>query len=213
MRIRTMSWVVAIAVATTMATLAPVRAQVGSGLIDPNIASEAQLTGLPHMTPAIVKSLMGRRPFAGIAELNTFLLEQKLTAAQATELYEKAFVHVNLNTATREEIMLIPRAGTRMAREFAEYRPWKTWAQFDKEISKYVGQPETDRLKQYMFIPVNLNTATDADILSIPGAGSRMVREFKEYRPWKAKEQFDKEIGKYVDAKEVARLWRYVVIQ
>jgi hypothetical protein len=26
--------------------------------------------------------------------------------------------------------------------EFAEYRPWKTWAQFDKEIGKYVGQPE-----------------------------------------------------------------------
>jgi hypothetical protein len=40
-----------------------------------------------------------------------------------------------------------------------------------------------------------------------------MVREFKEYRPWKTKEQFDKEIGKYVGAKETARLWRYVVIQ
>ena len=49
-----------------------------------------------------------------------------------------------------------------------------------------------------MFIPVNLNTATDEDILSIPGAGARMVREFKEYRPWKTKEQFDKEISKYV---------------
>ena len=48
-----------------------------------------------------------------------------------------------------------------MAREFAEYRPWKTWAQFDKEISKYVGQEATDKLKQYCFIPVNLNTATD----------------------------------------------------
>jgi hypothetical protein len=109
--------------------------------------------------------------------------------------------------------MLIPGAGARMVREFAEYRPWKTWAQFDKEISKYVGQPETDRLKKYVFIPVNLNTATDEDIISIPGAGRRMVREFKEYRPWKTKEQFEKEIGKYVDAKEVARLWRFVVIQ
>ena len=41
----------------------------------------------------------------------------------------------------------------RMAAEFAEYRPWKTWAQFDKEIGKYVGQQETDRFKQYVFIP------------------------------------------------------------
>ena len=119
---------------------------------------------------------------------------------------------MNLNTATREEIVLIPGAGNRMAREFAEYRPWRTWAQFDKEISKYVGQAETDRLKQYVFIPVNLNTGTDLDILSIPGTGQRMLREFKEYRPWKTKEQFEKEIGKYVNAKEVARLWRYVVI-
>jgi DNA uptake protein ComE-like DNA-binding protein len=108
--------------------------------------------------------------------------------------------------------MVIPGAGKRMVREFAEYRPWKTWAQFDKEIGKYVGQAETDRLKQYVFIPVNLNTATDEDILTIPGAGPRMVREFKEYRPWKTKQQFEKEIGKYVDAKEVTRLWRYVVI-
>jgi len=146
-------------------------------------------------------------------ELNAYLTSQSLTTAQLNELYGKAFIHVNLNTGTKEEIVLIPGAGNRMVREFAEYRPWKTWGQFDKEIGKYVGQAETDRLKQYVFIPVNLNTASDEDILSIPGAGPRMVREFKEYRPWKTKEQFEKEIGKYVGAKETARLWRYVVIQ
>ena len=191
----------------------PASAQVGKGLLDPNTASEAQLTGLPHVTPAIAKAILSQRPFMSIVDFNKFLLGQGLTQAQATELYGKAFVHVNLNTGTREEILLIPGAGTRMAREFPEYRPWKNWAQFDKEISKYVGQPETDRLKQYVFIPVKLNTGTDEDINSIPGAGARMVREFKEYRPWKTKEQFEKEIGKYVDQKEVARLWRYVVIE
>jgi len=191
----------------------PLQAQVGKGLIDPNVASEAELTALPHMTPALVKDLLAARPFMSVTDLNTFLLGHGLSAPQAAELYGKAFIHVNLNTASREEILLIPGAGARMTREFAEYRPWKTWAQFDKEIGKYVGQAETDRLKQYVFIPINLNTATDDDILSIPGAGRRMVREFKEYRPWKTKEQFDKEIGKYVGPKETARLWRYVVIQ
>ena len=189
------------------------RAQVARGLVDPNIAADRDMLALPNMTPAIVKELMAARPFMSVTELNTFLLGQKLTAPQSAEFYGKAFVHVNLNTGTREEILLIPGAGTRMAREFAEYRPWKTWAQFDKEIGKYVGQTETDRLKQYVFIPINLNTASDEDILSIPGAGQRMLRELKEYRPWKTKEQFDKEIGKYVGPKETARLWRYVVIQ
>ncbi|HEX5215532.1 MAG TPA: hypothetical protein VFV98_08730 [Vicinamibacterales bacterium] len=201
------------AAAFALAATSSAYAQVGKGIADLNSMPEAGLTALPNVTPAIAKALIAKRPFASIVDANAWLLSQGLTQAQATELYGKAFVHVNLNTATREEILLIPGAGNRMTREFVEYRPWKTWAQFDKEISKYVGQPETDRLKMYVFIPVNLNTATDEDILSIPGAGQRMVREFKEYRPWKSKEQFEKEIGKYVDAKEVARLWRFVVIQ
>ena len=188
--------------------------QVGAGILDANLVPEAELATLvPGMTPAIAKAIVAARPFGSIVDFNKFLVDQKLSKEQIDAFYQKAFVHVNLNTGTKDEIMLIPGAGARMVREFAEYRPWKTWGQFDKEISKYVGQPETDRLKKYVFIPVNLNTATDEDIISIPGAGRRMQREFKEYRPWKTKEQFEKEIGKYVDAKEVARLWRFVVIQ
>jgi DNA uptake protein ComE-like DNA-binding protein len=198
-------------VATVLA--APASGQVGQGLIDVNVASEPQLLALPGLTPSTVNAVLARRPFASIVELNAFLLDQKLTQAQINEVYRTVFIHVNLNTGTREEIMLIPGAGARMAREFAEYRPWRAWAQFDKEIGKYVGADETNRLKKYVFIPVNLNTASDQDILSIPGAGQRMVREFKEYRPWKAKAQFEKEIGKYVGPAEVARLWRFVVIE
>src|SRR5262245_31015905 len=183
------------------------------GIGDANSAAEKDLLTFPHMTPAIVKGIMEKRPFASITELHAYLLSQGLTAEQAMQFYTKAFIHINLNTATREEILLVPGAGNRMVREFAEYRPWKTWAQFDKEIGKYVGQEATDKLKQYCFIPINLNSATDEDILSIPGAGNRMVREFKEYRPWKAKAQFDKEIGKYVGDKETARFWRFVTIQ
>ena len=208
---QTLAAVTALTLVMTLGTTA--RGQVGKGIADLNSMPEASLATLPGLNAAVAKALVERRPFASITEANAFLLSQKLTQEQANAIYPKAFVHVNLNTGTREEIMLIPGAGARMAREFDEYRPWKAWAQFDKEISKYVPQTEVDRLKQYVFIPVNLNTATDEDILSIPGAGTRMVREFKEYRPWKTKEQFEKEIGKYVNAKEVGRLWRYVVIQ
>jgi DNA uptake protein ComE-like DNA-binding protein len=192
----------------------PAAAQVGKslGVMDANTAPEKDLLTMPHMTPAIVKGLLEKRPFASITDLNAYLLSQKLTQEQANEFYGKAFVHINLNTATPQEILLVPGAGKRMVHEFEEYRPWKTYAQFDKEIGKYVGAEKTAQLAQYTFIPVRLNTAADADILSIPGAGQRMVREFKEYRPWKTKEQFIKEIGKYVGAKEAERMWRYVVI-
>ena len=189
-------------------------AQVGKslGVADANTAPEKQLLTMPHMTPAIVKGLVERRPFASITDLHAYLLSQKLTPEQAAAFYEKAFVHINLNTATPEEILLVPGAGKRMVHEFDEYRPWKTYAQFTKEIGKYVGADGAARLAQYTFIPVRLNTATDEDILSIPGAGKRMVHEFKEYRPWETREQFVKEIGKYVGAREAERLWRYVVI-
>jgi len=192
----------------------PASAQVGRsvGVVDANTAPEKDLLAMPHMTPAIVKGLLEKRPFASITDLNAYLLSQKLTQAQANDFYGKAFVHINLNTATPDEILLVPGAGKRMVHEFDEYRPWKTYAQFDKEIGKYVGAEKTAQLAQYTFIPIRLNTASDADILSIPGAGQRMVREFKEYRPWKTKEQFIKEIGKYVGAKEAERMFRYVTI-
>jgi len=189
-------------------------AQVGKslGVMDANTAAEKDLLAMPGMTPAIVKALIEKRPFASITDLNALLLGQKLTQEQAMAFYEKAFVHINLNTATPAEILLVPGAGKRMVHEFDEYRPWKTYAQFAKEIGKYVGPDGAAKLAQYTFIPVRLNTATDEDILSIPNAGPRMVREFKEYRPWKTKEQFLKEIGKYVGPKETERLWRYVTI-
>ena len=130
----------------------PAVAQVGT-LVDPNAAPESELQGLPNMTPAIAKAMVEHRPFKSVIELNKFLLDQKLTAEQAKAFLARAFVPINLNTGTREEFMLIPGVGARMAGEFAEYRPWKTWAQFDKEIGKYVGQQQTDRFKPYVFIP------------------------------------------------------------
>ena len=209
-----MNWLLAAALTLTVAVPAA-HAQVGKslGVVDANTVPEADLAKMPHMTPAIAKALVGVRPFKSITDLNTFLIGQGLKQDEAMDFYQKAFIHINLNTATRDEILLVPGAGQRMTREFAEYRPWKTWAQFDKEIGKYVGAEATAKLAQYCFIPVNLNTASDEDFLSIPGAGPRMLREFKEYRPWKSWEQFDKEIGKYVDAKEVGRLKRYLTIE
>jgi DNA uptake protein ComE-like DNA-binding protein len=133
----------------------PARAQVAKGLIDPNTAAESDLQALPAMTPAIVKGIFERRPFKSVVELNKFLLDQKVMPEQAREFYRKAFLPINLNTGTRDEFMLIPGVGSRMAAEFMEYRPWKTWTQFDREIGKYVGQAETDRFKQYVFIPSN----------------------------------------------------------
>ncbi len=186
--------------------------QVGqSQLVNPDLASEKELLALPHMNAAMVKNILDHRPFLQMADLHA-LLAKSLNKDQLAELYGKMFVQINLNSASQDEILMIPGTGKRMLREFHEYRPYKTIAQFRKEIGKYVDQKEVARLEQYVFVPVSLNSASDEDILSIPGAGKRMLREFKEYRPYANIEQFRKEIGKYVDKKEVARLERYVTL-
>jgi DNA uptake protein ComE-like DNA-binding protein len=181
-------------------------------VLDANVGTDADLAKVPHMNAARVKALLAQRPFLTASALDAFLRSQGLNDMQRQEVYGRLFVHINLNTASREEILLIPGLGQRMLGEFLEYRPYRSLAVFHREIGKYVNDTELARLEQYVFVPIDLNAASDADILTIPGLGNRMLREFKEYRPYKAMEQFRREIGKYVSKEEVARLERYVAI-
>lgn len=192
----------------------PLSAQVGRqpGMVDPNLATEQELTALPGMTSALAKGIVEQRPFLSMTALNTYL-STGLSKEQLATLYGKMFIHLNLNTASKEEILLIPGVGNRMLHEFEEYRPYHGLGQFRREIGKYVDDKELDRLTGYVFVPINLNSATDADILTIPGVGNRMLHEFKEYRPYDNIARFRREIGKYVNEKEVARLERYVTLQ
>src|SRR5262245_32327564 len=121
-----------------LAVATPMSAQVGrqQGMIEPNIVDEKELMKLPHLNSALVKDIVERRPFANMMELNKFL-SQSLDAKQLSELYAKMFIQLNLNTTTREEIMLIPGMGTRMVGEILEYRPYTAIAQFRKEIGRY----------------------------------------------------------------------------
>lgn len=203
----------ALAALLILLTGSTLQAQVGKSVTakDANTTPEAEIATLPHMNAALAKELVAARPFLTTAAYDAFLAT-KLSEEQRTELYPRLFVHINLNTATREEILLVPGMGPRFLREFLEYRPYRSLAQFRREMGKYTNAEEVARMEQYVFVPMDLNTATDDDLMTIPGFGPRMLREFKEYRPYKAIEQFRREIGKYVNEKEVARLERYVVI-
>ena len=191
----------------------PAMAQVGrnQGLANPNLASRDSLAALPGMTAALADAVIAGRPHLDMLSVNRLL--SGLSEEQREALYRRMWVPLNLNTATREEILLVPGVGDRMAHEFEEYRPYIALAQFRREMGKYVDDAEVARLEQYTFVPIDLNSASDEDILSIPGVGNRMLREFKEYRPYRAMEQVRREFGKYVDEKEVARLERYVTIR
>jgi len=182
-----------------------------SGVVNPNRAGQGELLALPHLDAALVEEILERRPFLSMTELNAFLSES-LGEEQRAELYVQLFVPMNLNTTAEEDFLLVPGVGPRLAHEFEEYRPYQAMAQFRREIGKYVDEEEVAVLEQYVFVPINLNTASDEEILTIPGVGPRLLHEFKEYRPYDSIEQFRREIGKYVSEEEVTRLERYVTL-
>jgi len=189
-------------------------AQVGrsQGVVDVNAVAESELAALPGVTPAIAKAIAAKRPFASITEFNAFLLSQGLTQEQANTLYAKAFVPINLNTATSEEILLVPGAGRRMTHEFAEYRPWRSYAQFDREIGKYVGPEQTAKLAQYTFIPMNPNTASDADLQTVPAINAATVEKIKAGRPYKTTADLEAALSKGSSPTDAKRLARYFVV-
>lgn len=188
-------------------------AQVGanSDILNPNLATAEELAGLPHMNDSIAGLIVDGRPWLNMAAVDG-ALTYVLQPGQRSDLYAKLFLPINLNEAGDPEIRLVPGVGDKMAHEFEEYRPYVKLAQFRREMGKYVDDDEVARLEQYVFVPIDLNTASREDTLSIPGVGNRMAHEFEEYRPYVDMAQFRREIGKYVDDDEVARLERYVTI-
>jgi DNA uptake protein ComE-like DNA-binding protein len=152
---RQMAAVLALALAVTAAAARVVHAQAGKSvtIVDANLVTEAALARLPHMNATLAKAVLAKRPFKTVKDLDNAL--SSLTKEQRTELYAKLFVPINLNTATDEEILLIPGIGNRMLREFKEYRPYTALAQFHREIGKYVDNTELARLEQYVFVPVS----------------------------------------------------------
>lgn len=196
--------------ATTFEEVAEVDDNATSVVLNINIATADELEAL--ISDELVSILTEGRPFISMQEVDMLLADQVDSAAKA-DLYTKMFVPMNLNTTAEEDFKLIPGVGDRMAHEFEEYRPYVKIEQFRKEIGKYVDEAEVARYEQFVFVPVELNTATKEEILAIPGVGERMLHEFEEYRPYTSMEQFRKEIGKYVDEKELSRLERYVYLK
>lgn len=180
-------------------------AQVGanSSVVNPNLAGKSELTALDGITDEIADAIIAARPISSNADL---------AALVDAEVLHKLFLPINLNDASEDELKLVPGINDKMVHEFEEYRPYTSIEQFQREIGKYVDDEEVARFEQYVFVPMDLNSASSEAFATIPGMSKKMVHEFEEYRPYSSMEQFRREIGKYVDENEVARLERYVYI-
>ncbi|MCY4488917.1 MAG: helix-hairpin-helix domain-containing protein [Deltaproteobacteria bacterium] len=119
---------------------------------------------------------------------------------------------LNPNTATAAALAGLPGVNPDLAGRIVAGRPYPDMDALDKTLASGLSAEQRKALYARLFLPINLNTASVASIRMVPGVGRRMTWEFQEYRPYRGIAEFRREIGKYVDDAEVARLEQYVFV-
>lgn len=115
--------------------------------------------------------------------------------------------------ASREELLAVPGMTEEAADAVIDGRPYEDMLEVDAILADHLDENEREEVYRHLWKPLDLNEASDEEILLIPGVGEQMAHEFDEYRPYRGIEEFRREIGKYVDAETVAGYERYVEIR
>ena len=117
------------------------------------------------------------------------------------------------NDASEAALTAVPGMTAEATSALIEARPFTNMLEVDAVLAESMDEAAREDVYRTLFLPLDLNEASEEEILLIPGVGDRMAHEFDEYRPYDAIQRFRREIGKYVDEAEVARLERYVEIR
>jgi len=155
-------------------------------------ASATSVPNLPATTPAAMDSAAGATATPAATPATGAMLDP--------------------NSATKEQLTAVPGMTAAAADALIAGRPYSDMVAVDKALAS-LGADARKTVYAKVWKPIDLNSAKGEEILLIPGVGPRMRHEFEEYRPYKNIEQFRREIGKYVDKTEVARLEQYVTIR
>ncbi|HUP27644.1 MAG TPA: hypothetical protein VM409_04350 [Chloroflexia bacterium] len=150
----------------------------------------------------------------GISGLVVGILSLALVACGG----EAATVAPTATTGSSQESPATPSSATGLETSTADTgggsSPVETAApSSDADGSSVASTPSVAPASTASCTRLNLNDVTEAQLMdTIPGFSSRMVREFMEYRPYSSILQFRREIGKYVDANQVAEYEKYVYV-
>ena len=129
---------------------AETNAAASGAFIDPDNATRDQLIAA-GLDAATADALVAARPFPDMRAVDA-VLAGSMSEAERDSVYTRVWKPLDLNSASAEEIMLIPGVGERMKHEFEEYRPYSSMDEFRREIGKYVDDAEVARLEQYVTI-------------------------------------------------------------
>jgi DNA uptake protein ComE-like DNA-binding protein len=145
--------------------------------------------------------------------MNKLLVSILAAAALAGAAHAQAPSRLDANTAAAAQLGAIEGVTPAQVQTITAKRPFASTAAFDAAVGAGLSAEQKTALYAKVFVPIDLNKASREEIMLIPGMTRRMAHEFEEYRPYTSLDQFNKEIGKYVDAAEMARLRSYVVLK
>lgn len=125
---------------------------------------------------------------------------------------ETAPAVLDANSVTAEQLAGIDGMTAELADAIVAGQPYADVTAFNGKLIETLSEEQAAAILAKVFIPIDLNNASEAEIELIPGMTDKMAHEFLEYRPYADLAEFDREIGKYVDAAEVARFRNYVTL-
>lgn len=121
---------------------------------------------------------------------------------------------LNLNTASGDDFQAaIPDLGSRMVREFEEYRPYVSIEQFRREIGKYVDAEQVAAYEQYLFVPIDVDSSDAATLMQLPGVDETVANALIGQRPFTTNAAFLAKLGELVSVEEAALAEGYLVVK
>ena len=185
-----------------------------------NTAAEDQLVGIPGAGERMTREFLEYRPYTSIGQFRGEI-GKYISPEEVAALETYLFVPVDANQADADTLQQLPGVNADVAQALIAGRPYDS---VDHFLAAFGGTVDGELLtaaatfltpnagETATWLKYNLNTASDEQLMGIPGAGERMTREFTEYRPYTSIGQFRGEIGKYVGPEEVAALEKYLFV-
>lgn len=134
-------------------------------------------------------------------------------AAETDDSAVDASMLLDPNGAGRDALLAVDGLDSEAIDALIAGRPYADMLEVDAVLAGHLDEAGRETVYARLWKPIDLNAASEEEILLIPGVGGRMAHEFDEYRPYRAMAEFHREIGKYVDEAEVERLARYVELR
>ncbi|MDA1028334.1 MAG: hypothetical protein O3B41_04680 [Bacteroidetes bacterium] len=120
---------------------------------------------------------------------------------------------LSLNDATGEEFDMIPGVGSRMVREFLEYRPYVSIEQFRREMAKYVAADTIAAYEKHLYVPVAYNESDVATLTQIPGMTPEFAQVLIDGRPYESNAAFLAKVLAVTNDGVIEQFARHYIVQ